>query len=190
MKSMLIALACVLLANLASAQTQEWKSHRTTDGAGNDVIWIASIGIVVRHTDYEFYVSCRSVNEVIVAFSAPNIHPGAEDYWYYDYYAMQVRFDDGKEEKMHFVEQQDVMFLNPSPLMVELGKLDPQGLRAVRARQQQVFIKMLSEHEKLRILFPHAKGPILLEFPLEGSKAALLVAHPVPWTQDCLTRRA
>ena len=169
-----IALACTLLINVPSAQAQEWKLHRSTDSSGEDVFWIASIRIVARHTDYEFYVSCRSSDEVIVAFSAPNVDPRAESYLHYDFYAMDLRFDDGDAKKAHFVRQQHVMFLNPSPLMVELEKFDKRGLAGIRAQQQQVFMKMLAEHDQLRILFPHMKGSLVLEFPLSGATEVLL----------------
>ena len=174
MKRLFGALACTLLISVPSAQAQDWKLHRTTDNSGRDVIWIASIQIVARHTDYEFYVSCRSSDEVIVAFSAPYVDPRAESYLYYDFFAMDLRFDGGEAKKTHFVRQQHVMFLSPSPLMVELAKYDKRGVAGIRAQQQQVFIKMLAAHRQLRVSFPHVDGSLVLKFPLNGAKEVLL----------------
>ena len=174
MKCLLITLVCASLGYLPCAQAQQWQSIQSHDDRTDEEVWIASIHIVVKHTDYKFFINCRTGKNVSVGLIAPDVDPRAEDYGYRDFYPMQVRFGDGEAKKTYFVRQGGVMFINPSPLLIELAELDEEGILPIWTRQQQIFIKNITEHEQLRISFPHVQGTLLLDFPSAGSKLALL----------------
>ena len=93
------------------------------------------------------------------------------------YYGIPARFDDDEPIEEHFVEQDDVMFLAMSPLSFRLlSESLPEDVDSIQKRILHMFVKRLADGSRLRMKFPQYKGPVVLDFPLDGSNDALLAS--------------
>ena len=169
-------LAILIALASAFASAQEWTHGMTEDAFSDEKVWVASVHHQVGEQQFTLFVNCRVDGSVNVGLTGTYINPvGGEWLHSRKYYGIPARFDDDEPIEEHFVEQDDVMFLAMSPLSFRLlSESLPEDVDSIQKRILHMFVKRLADGSRLRMKFPQYKGPVVLDFPLDGSNDALL----------------
>ena len=156
----------------ALALAQDWTHEVTEDAFSDEKIWVASVHHQAEERPFALFVNCQADGSVNVGLTGTYLNPvGGEWANSRKYHGIPVRFDDDEPFEEHFVEQDDVMFLAMSPL---IRKLLPEEVEPIQKRILHIFVKNLADGNRLRMKFPQHQGSVVLDFPLAGSKDALL----------------
>ena len=166
----ILAILTALASVLASAQ--DWTHEVRVDAFSDEKIWVASVHHQTGERQVALFVNCRADGSMNVGLTGTYVKPvGGERANSREYHGIPVRFDDDEPFEEHFVEQGDVMFLTMSPLIL---RLLPEEVEPIQKRILHMFVKNLADGNRLRMKFPQHQGSVVLDFPLAGSKDALL----------------
>lgn len=167
------AIVAILTATASAlAAAQDWTHEMTVDSFSDEKIWVASVNREVGERQFILFVNCQDDGSVNVGLTGTYINPvGGEWVNSTKYYGIPVRFDDDEPFEEHFVEQGDVMFLAASPL---IRRYLPEEIKSIQKRILHMFVKNLADGNRLRMKFPQRQESVVLDFPLSGSKDALL----------------
>lgn len=166
----IMATLTALASTLALAQ--DWTHRMTIDAFSDEKTWVASVDHQVGELQFTLFVNCGDDGSVNVGLAGTAIHPiNGELLGSTTYYSIPVRFDDDEPGEEHFVEQDDVMFLAAAPVLL---RYLPEKAEPIHKRVLHRFVKSLSDGRRLRMKFSQQHGTVVLDFPLAGSKPALL----------------
>ena len=144
----------------------------TEDAFSDEKIWVASVHHQVGEHQFTLFANCRDDGSVNVGLTGTYINPvGGEWANSRKYHGIPIRFDDDEPFEEHFVEQDGVMFLAMSPLLL---RLLPEDVESIQKRILHMFVKSLADGNRLRMKFAQHQGSVVLDFSLAGSKDALL----------------
>lgn len=92
-------------------------------------------------------------------------------------FEIPTRFDTEPSMDQSFAEQNDIMFLTAPSVARLVAKYsdNPEEASSVIERKfRQIFVRNLAYRDRLRIKFPQHPSPVVLDFPLQGARDALL----------------